>query len=89
MVKSDYIRGLESRNNNEPLTIFQYLSIVVLPQKNKSDEYILRKILFNNCNRIDWNNVKQLIEQEHPEMTGYEWNENCMYTLPYEPITSR
>ena len=59
----------------------------ILPQKDKSNETILRRILFNNCNVINWDNVKQIIEEQHPEMAGYKWNEDCMYRLPYDPIT--
>lgn len=84
---NNYIKELESKVDNDKLTIFEYLSMVVLPQENKSNENTLRFILFNNCNNINWDNAKEIIEREHPEMKGYEWNENCMYRLPYDPIT--
>lgn len=75
---------LNEKNN---LTIFEYISQYILPQKDKSNETILRRILFNNCNVINWDNVKQIIEEQHPEMAGYKWNEDCMYRLPYDPAT--
>jgi hypothetical protein len=39
----------------------------------------------NNLSIFEY--LGQIIEEQHPEMAGYKWNEDCMYRLPYDPIT--
>ncbi len=45
-----------------------YLSRYVLPQKNKSNEDILRTIIFT-LGEINWQKAGELILKKHPEVT--------------------
>lgn len=64
------------RNEIKPLTakqeqgIKEIISTEVLNQiKDKSIENILRRIIFDNKNTIDWSFAKYLIEVNMPELT--------------------
>lgn len=67
---------ITKRSEIKPLTVGQeqgvkeIISTEVLSQiKDKSIENILRRIIFDNKNTIDWSFVKYLIEVNMPELT--------------------
>ncbi len=49
-----------------------YISRYVLPQANKSNENILRKIIFS-LTEINWQEVEQVIMKEHPELQNEKY----------------
>lgn len=45
-----------------------YLSIYVLSEiKDKSIESILRRIIFSQSDKLDWNEIEHIVKEEHPE----------------------
>jgi hypothetical protein len=49
--------------------IKEYISKTVLPQEDKSNENILREIIFS-CADVDWSKVEGVIKKEHPEINN-------------------
>lgn len=52
--------------------IKNYISRYVLPQTNKANENILRKIIFSLV-EVNWQEVEQVIMKEHPELQNAEY----------------